>query len=787
MFGRKGSYYVNSKQTKVSVKKVRFQEPKMSFDDDLRKDKNTDINGNMPSPKGQRKKKEKRFGVEAGIASLAVSSNIVAGIVGVEDVIKRGMGAYMSNKRKKDEDPYDAMMRYVAENIIGRDLVYKGPFGPRKVIYCDYTASGKSLQFIEDYIRDEVLPYYGNTHTTTSISSLQTTQLRNEAKQIIRHCTNATEDDAVIFVSSGTTGAIGKLIHSLKLEKSPVVFISPYEHHSNLLPWLEIGAEIIYGEESVDGAINLAKLKETLEEYSKKGRPMVGSFSAASNITGILTDVDNVATLLHTYGAYAFFDYATAGPYVEIDMNPHLKDPTKDKLSYKDAMFCSIHKFVGGPGTPGLLVAKKHVFINPVPSGVGGGTVLFVTHKKHHYVSDVEEREEGGTPAIVESIRAGLVFQIKEEVTPSSILQHEHKWLHAAYKSWSNIPNLCILGKSPAERLPIFSLVITHPECGKFIHHNFVSALLNDLFGVQARGGCACAGPYAEDLLGIDGDKALRIAEALLGDYEAWDRIPKEEIQQVDGKKFNILKPGFCRLNLPYFADSATINFIIDAVAFVAKHGWKLLPMYNMIPESGDFVHKDPLVTEKRSQLADVKNLAKNGNATKTQKQVEKHLNFKETLRFAEEIVTRYTNNIKDGGPMPSSEFLPPELSRHLSWFLLPSEAHGLIQNNPPVSCSNYVPMFIPRRDPTEDMKIRRTRTKSGLGSVVFCNCAVQKGRHVKNTSCVTERTTRRSMRNVRSNQNGSAGGKHTSSNGSLRNGSAGSSQSWTPVIQLNA
>jgi len=629
----------------------------------------------------------------------------------------------------------DPVLKFVDENIIGRDLIFDGPFGKRKVIYCDYTASGKSLKFIEDFIISVVLPHYGNTHTTTSVSSSRTSALRNESKQIIRDCLNCTEEDAVIFVSSGTTGAVWKLIHGLKLEQRPVVFISPYEHHSNILPWLEVGAEIIYGEENENGLIDLQSLTNALEEYSKTKRPLIGSFSAASNITGILTNVDDIATLLHRYGAYAFFDYATAGPYVEMNMNPHSKDQSKDKLSYKDAIFCSIHKFVGGPETPGLLVAKKHVFINSVPSGVGGGTVVYVTHNTHKYISDIEEREEGGTPAIVESIRAGLVFQLKSEVTSAKILEQEHRWVKLAYERWDKIKNLYILGKCSAVRLPIFSLVIVHPESKRLLHHNFVSALLNDLFGIQARGGCACAGPYAMDLLGVSSFNAARTIEALEGNFKSWDDISPEVKEKIDGHQYNILKPGFCRLNLPYFMDRSTIDFILDAVAFVAQHGWKFMPSYNVDTVTGDFKHKNNVADNHISMLKDMhlKQISEYevGTTFKHHDYRTSHT-YKELLTFAQKKSNKLFMHMKSKNisQIQNNKFFPEASVR---WFLLPSEVPLYVQNIK--TPTTYEPLFFPRGY-VHPQKLRRTRLKSGSIYVKLCYCPMFEKQHRLSKQC---------------------------------------------------
>lgn len=303
----------------------------------------------------------------------------------------------------------------INSNLIGRNHIYKGPFGSRVTTYCVYTASGKALEFIENYISTNVLPSYGNTHTTTSHSSVQTTLLRDEARKIIRHAVGASEEDAVIFVGSGCTGAIHKLIGALGVTKSHrlTVIVGAREHHSNLLPWRELGGKIVRIKEKSDGHLDLVQLEDALRIASNQ--MVIGTFSAASNITGIISQDIAITSLLHRYGALSFWDYASAAPYVQIDMNP--KTPY-GSLSYKDALFFSTHKFVGGVETPGILIVKKLLMkIQHAPNGAGGGTVKFVDRTHHTYVDDVESREEGGTPAIVGSIRAGLVFKVNAKRT----------------------------------------------------------------------------------------------------------------------------------------------------------------------------------------------------------------------------------------------------------------------------------------------------------------------------------------------------------------------------------
>ncbi|MDH4141644.1 MAG: aminotransferase class V-fold PLP-dependent enzyme [Chloroflexota bacterium] len=553
----------------------------------------------------------------------------------------------------------------IRSSVIGDDEAVAGPFGIRRVTYADYTASGRALAFIEDYLRDAVLPLYANTHTESSGTGLQTSRFREEARRIIRAAVGGSEAHAVIFCGSGMTGAINRLVDVLNLRipndlddryalrshippgERPVVFIGPYEHHSNELPWRESIADVVTIGEDADGRIDLAGLERALLEYADR-RYKIGSFSAASNVTGILSDTRAISILLHRHGARSFWDFAAAGPYVRIEMEPHRPGPDAE-LDYKDAIVLSPHKFIGGPETPGILIARRELFANRVPAAPGGGTVAYVNPVQHAYLADPELREEGGTPAIIGSIRAGLAFQLKQNVGVEAIHAREASYLERAIDAWGEESSIGILGNPGLPRLSIVSFTVRHD--GRYLHHNLVVALLNDLFGIQSRGGCSCAGPYGHRLLGID--------------IETSHAFEREIARGCEG-----IKPGWTRVSFNYFISEAVFDYLVRAVALVARQGWRLAPWYRFEPATGMWRHAAG-TPEPPLSLHDIR-YGPDGLRYPAHRHREPESRLAEYLAEAERILT---DPIAVLGPPPAPEPLAVDADfEDLRWFWLPEE-----------------------------------------------------------------------------------------------------------------
>ncbi|WP_102960628.1 aminotransferase class V-fold PLP-dependent enzyme [Mangrovicella endophytica] len=453
------------------------------------------------------------------------------------------------------------------DGLIGDGVAFDTAFGERRLLYADYVASGRALRQVEDFIQTEVLPFYANSHTEASFCGGTMTRLREEARHTVMALLGCGEDCHVVFTGSGATSGINRIVNLLGIParvaagQRVTVLVGPYEHHSNLLPWRESGAAMVEIPEAAEGGPCLQALEAALQE-AEGCDLVVGTFSAASNVTGILTDPDPVTRLLKQYGALSIWDYACGAPYLPMTMG--------EGETAKDAIVFSPHKFPGGPGATGIMAIRDTVVQRQTPTMPGGGSVSFVSPWGHEYSRRVEAREEAGTPNVVGDIRAVLALLVKDAVGCDAIMAREAVLRDKATKAWGAVPQIRLLGQRPgAEALPIFSFQIRSSD-GGLVHHQLVTRMLSDVFGVQARGGCACAGPYAHRLLDID----ETMSDALFGRLAAGHETEK---------------PGWVRLNFSYLHSDAQADRIIAAVALLARHAEALAGQYSVDPATARF------------------------------------------------------------------------------------------------------------------------------------------------------------------------------------------------------
>jgi len=499
--------------------------------------------------------------------------------------------------------PPEMTFEFLRSQIVGADTTFSTPFGERLMVYCDYTASGRSLAFIERYLLN-VQRHYANTHTEDDITGRSMTRLLHGAERCIKDAVNAGPDGRILAIGTGSTGAIdrfqqilgvgiapasrallfallgehlgdeGKAACEAYLDShQPVVFVGPYEHHSNEVTWRQGLATVIEVGLGADGGIDLADLERLLRKPEYLNRTRIGSFSAASNVTGMCSPVQEIARLLHRHGALACFDYAACAPYVTIDMNPPAGADGGDPSC--DAIFISPHKFLGGPGASGALIFNQRVYHRELgPSVAGGGTVDYVGPVDQDFVPRIEERERAGTPGVLQTLKAALAFEVKDAVGVAAIEQREQALLRRAFERWQANPGIEILGNpDPTRRVAIVSFNLRDPR-GRFLHPKFVTVLLNDLFGIQSRAGCSCAGPYGHRLLGIDEQKSQQ--------FRAWVK-----------KGYTGIKPGWCRIGFHYTMDDAEADYVIKAVDFTARHGYLFLSLYRFDLETATWSHRD--------------------------------------------------------------------------------------------------------------------------------------------------------------------------------------------------
>lgn len=478
----------------------------------------------------------------------------------------------------------------IRNEIIGGQKTIRTPYGERIITYGDYTASGRSLLFVEEYMM-RVAESYANTHTEDCFLGRQTTKLYHEAKERIRQLVHATSDYAILSVGSGTTGAIQRLAQILGIYEAPatrarynqksnncdpnrpIIFVGPYEHHSNELIWKEANAEVIEIALDEQGLFDIADLERHMTNPDFKHRQKIGAFSAASNVTGMKSPLKEITRIVHDNNGLVFFDFAACGPYVMIEV-------VQDDGQYFDGIYLSPHKFIGGPGSSGLLVFRKEVYNDQVgPTCAGGGTVEYVSSTDYDFIKDIERREDAGTPAILQTIRTAVALEVKEAIGIETIEKIEEEYISRAITRLLNHPHIEIIGpKTTTNRLGILSLSIRYKE--HYLHPRYVTTLLNDLFGIQSRAGCSCAGPYGHLLLGIEHEKSDRYRNVIKSGCEA-------------------MKPGWVRVNFHYLLEEYAFEYIIGALEFIADNGYLFLKDYRVDAKTGNWTcqlnHKEEL------------------------------------------------------------------------------------------------------------------------------------------------------------------------------------------------
>lgn len=469
----------------------------------------------------------------------------------------------------------EAYFKKFRENIIGIDQTFESPYGTKKIIYADWIASGRLYRPIEEKLTDRFGPFVGNTHTETSETGTLMTKAYHHAQRIIKEHVHAGPTDVIINAGSGMTTVINKLQRilgfrssykfrqtgSLAREDRPVVFVTHMEHHSNHTSWLETIADVVQLMPDKDLLVDLNQFRRELAKYSER-KMKIGSFTACSNVTGIATPYHKMARIMHEHGGLCFVDFAASAPYLPINMHPD------DPLEALDAIFFSPHKFLGGPGSSGVMVFNSALYNNPVPDNPGGGTVDWTNPwGEFKYVDDIEAREDGGTPAFLQTIKAALCIRLKEQIGIDRMKRREEELVRIVFEEMPKIPELHILADNIRHRLGIISFYLEN------IHFNLVVKLLNDRFGIQVRGGCACAGTYGHFLLHVSHDQSKQITE----------RINFGDLSQ---------KPGWVRLSLHPTMTNEELYFILDAIKQVQlnHHTWKDDYTYNS--KTNEFRHR---------------------------------------------------------------------------------------------------------------------------------------------------------------------------------------------------
>ncbi|MEK6781820.1 MAG: aminotransferase class V-fold PLP-dependent enzyme [Bacteroidota bacterium] len=466
----------------------------------------------------------------------------------------------------------DITFERVAEKVIGNDFIIENSFGRKKLIYADWIASGRLYEPIERLLSDYYGPLVGNTHSDSNFTGEAMTKAYKMAHDIIKNHVNANAEDVFLATGSGMTAAIAKLqrilglhiperakpFYSQPASERPVVFITHMEHHSNQTSWLECEVDVVVIPPDDNLLVDPQNLERELIKY-KDRKIKIGSFTACSNVTGIFTPYHQLAAIMHRHVGLCFVDFAASAPYISMDMHP------KNQNEGLDAIFFSPHKFLGGPGSSGVLLFNRKLYQNQVPDQPGGGTVLWTNPwGEHHYFEDIETREDGGTPAFLQTIRAALAIRLKEQMGIENIHRQEEKLLDIAFEKLSAVPGLFILAPKIRERLSVISFYIEN------VHYNFIVRALSDKFGIQVRGGCSCAGTYGHYLLHVSKEQSKEITSKIdVGDLSS--------------------KPGWVRLSLHPLMTAEDVHFICDAIEQIAVNSDQMLKSYRYSLNTNEF------------------------------------------------------------------------------------------------------------------------------------------------------------------------------------------------------
>ncbi len=471
----------------------------------------------------------------------------------------------------------DSLERFFApirDQIIGNRQSFVGPYGERRIIYADWTASGRLYAPIERRMVETFGPFVANTHSESNITGGMMTQAYHIAQKLIKQHVNAGPDDVIITGGSGMTTVINKFqrilglkvaeqlqgFFSLPAAERPVVFITHMEHHSNQTSWLETIADVEIMEPDEQGLVDCDHLRELLEKY-KQRKVKIGSFTACSNVTGIETPYHTLARIMHEHGGICIVDFAASAPYVAIDMHP------ADPLEQLDAIVFSPHKFLGGPGTPGVLIFASKLYTLKVPDQPGGGTVDWTNPwHQHSFTNNIEAREDGGTPGFLQAIKAALAIQLKDTMGVERIRQREAELMQRIFAGLRAIPRLHILADHIEQRLGIMSFYIED------VHYNLLVSVLNDRFGIQVRGGCSCAGTYGHYLLHVDPNASRLITN------------------EIDRGNF-FARPGWVRMSIHPTTTTADVDFMLEAISATASNIAAWAQEYRYIAATNEYQH----------------------------------------------------------------------------------------------------------------------------------------------------------------------------------------------------